>query len=153
MGSLSFGNYKVNSSLGVHPPLGGGPLTLSGKPPSHAPTLPELHWRQQQEVQGNGLVWGRLARAGHPLGPAHPPQSLSVCKGLSGTGSNKQSQAAKMQGLIMQFMDFPGRFVLSHQLPGALQKKVLAKDGLVLSLKGGFLPNLNWVFPGGGGGC
>ena len=57
-----------------------------------------------------------------------------------------------MQGLIMQFMDFPGRFVLSHQLPGALQKKVLAKDGLVLSLKGGFLPNLNWVFPGGGGG-
>lgn len=52
----------------------------------------------------------------------------------------------------MQFMDFPGRFVLSHQLPGALQKKVLAKDGLVLSLKGGFLPNLNWVFPGGGGG-
>lgn len=52
-----------------------------------------------------------------------------------------------MQGLIMQFMDFPGRFVLSHQLPGALQKKVLAKDRLVLGLKGGLLPGLNWVFP------
>lgn len=53
----------------------------------------------------------------------------------------------------MQFMDFPGRFVLSHQLPGALQKKVLAKDGLVLGLKGGLLPGLNWVSPSGWGGA
>lgn len=89
----------------------------------------------------------RGAGMGHPPRPAHPPQSLSVCKGLAGTGSNKQSQAAKMQGPIMQFMDFPGLFVLSHQLPGALQKKVLAKGRLVLGLKGGLLPGLSWVFP------
>lgn len=52
-----------------------------------------------------------------------------------------------MQGLIMQFMDFPGLFVLSHQLPGALQRKVLANGRLVLGLKGGLLPGLSWVFP------
>lgn len=37
----------------------------------------------------------------------------------------------------MQFMDFPGLFVLSHQLPGALQRKVLAQVSLVLGVKGG----------------
>lgn len=47
----------------------------------------------------------------------------------------------------MQFVDFPGLFVLSHQLPGALQKKVLAKDRLVLGLKGGLLPGLSRVCP------
>lgn len=52
-----------------------------------------------------------------------------------------------MQGLIMQFMDFPGLFVLSHQLPGALQKKVLAKGRLAVGLKGGLLSSLGWVLP------
>lgn len=114
MESLSFVSYKVNSTLWDLPPLGGGsPHTLR---PALLPTLPKQH-------RGGGLFRDLcLARAGHPPGPTQPPQSLSVCKGLSGTGSNKQSQAAKTQGLIMQFMDFPGLFVHSHQLPGALQK-------------------------------
>ena len=36
-----------------------------------------------------------------------------------------------MQGLIVQFEDFPGLCVLSHQLPGALGRKVLAEGRLV----------------------
>lgn len=131
MGSLSFVSCKVNSSLGVYSPWPGGVLSHSQAIGGSHP--PGALLGQQQGVQENAWVQGPLAGAGHPPGPAHPPQSLSVCKGLSGTGSNKQSQAAKMQGLIMQFMDFPGRFVLSHQLPGALQKKVLAKDGRSLA--------------------
>lgn len=47
----------------------------------------------------------------------------------------------------MQFMDFPGLSVLSHQRPGALHRKVLEKDSLVLGLKGGLLAGLSWVFP------
>ena len=46
---------------------------------------------------------------------------------------------------MMQFMDFPGLFVLSHKLPGALQKKVLAKGRLVIGLKGGLLSGLGWA--------
>lgn len=58
-----------------------------------------------------------------------------------------------MQGLMMQFMDFPGLFVLSHQLPGALQEKVLAKGKLVVGLNGGLLSGLGWALPSVGGDC
>ena len=54
---------------------------------------------------------------------------------------------------MMQFMDFPGLFVLSHQLPGALQKKVLAKGRLVIGLKRGLLSGLSWALPSVGGDC
>lgn len=52
-----------------------------------------------------------------------------------------------MQGLIVQFEDFPGLCVLSHQLPGALGRKVLAEGRLVFGLKGGLLTGPSWVFP------
>lgn len=101
-GPLSFANYKVNGSPGARPPFGRGSL-CSQLTLRLAPTLSGSAGRQ-----GTACSWklpvpsvcalGRLAGAGHPPGPAHPPQSCSVCKGLSGTGSNKQSQAAKTQG-------------------------------------------------------
>lgn len=52
-----------------------------------------------------------------------------------------------MQGLIRQFVDFPGLCTLSHQLPGALGRKVLAEDRLVFGLKRGLLTGPSWVFP------
>lgn len=77
-------------------------------------------------------------------GPAHPPQSPSVWKGLSGTGNNKQSQAAKMQGLIMQFMDFSRPLCTLPPAAWALQKKVLAKGRLAVGLKRWPLSSLSW---------
>lgn len=150
MGPLSFVNYKVNCSLVEWPSFAGG-LSHSQKTPLFLSSF-GLAWGNSEKWKGITLfredacslcVVGHLAGAGHPPGPTHPPQSRSVCKGLSGTGSNKQSQAAKMQGLIMQFMGFPGLFVLFPQLPGARQRKVLAKARLALGLEGGLLPGLS----------
>lgn len=110
------------------------------------PTLPQLCRVAAAEVACLGKlpapsVLGPQGQATHQV-QLTPHQSGSFCKGLLGTGSNKQSQAAKMQGLIMQCMEFPGPFVLSHQLPRALQKKVLEKDRLVPGFTGGLLPGL-----------
>lgn len=121
MGLLSFVSYKVNSSQEDGPPLGGGVFSHSQTLPAHLPQAPRYVAACLGGAARPICVVGSLPGRGRPpTGPTHPPQSLSVCKGLSGTGSNKQSQVAKTQGLIMQFTDFPGLFVLSHQLPGAL---------------------------------
>lgn len=66
-----------------------------------------------------------------------PLKAALFAKGFRGQEAINRVKRAKMRGLIVQFMDFPGLCVFFHQLPRAMQKKLLAKDLLAPGFTGG----------------